>query len=187
MSWKNEYIHHELTVGACGKALKEWTDSTLKTRCKNCWLRNYDCYCNYLLSRKEEYEQFEGNITIYYHFLEIGRSANTIHIVDSLLPSNTTSFVFGDMEEENKFVKKIIQEQMVGKIQTCILYPCTESIPLSQFIQNNSVSAKAINLVVLDGTYMHAPRQVCTSVAPHHRITLLIDEIFKTLIPKCGR
>jgi DTW domain-containing protein YfiP len=169
-------MHHELTLASYHKVLGEWNNSINKDRCAICWLRNRDCYCNYLNNRKNEYPTFNNmNIIIYYYFQEIGRSANTIHTMEVLLPSNTSHIIYGDSIKENQLMKQIITEQINGNIKTCILYPSPESISIASWVNNcnsithnNALSAshsstssnEPINIVILDGTYTHAARQV---------------------------
>jgi DTW domain-containing protein YfiP len=57
---------------------------TSGNRCSKCWLRMRECFCYKLTQFREEiYGNKAQNIRIciYYHFQEIGRSANTAHVV----------------------------------------------------------------------------------------------------------
>jgi hypothetical protein len=42
--------------------------------------------------------QNDVTVTIYYHFQEIGRSPNTMHLMPLLAPSLCKSLIFGDVE-----------------------------------------------------------------------------------------
>jgi DTW domain-containing protein YfiP len=81
------------------------------------------------------------------------------------------SMVFGDTDAELKLLEDIKSEIESDNPSTCILYPCSNSILMSDWIQTRTKSMKisehssptrkndgTIRLVVLDGTYANASR-----------------------------
>jgi hypothetical protein len=124
-------------------------------------------------------------VTIYYHYHEIGRSANTMHILEILCPSLCQNIILGDIDKESKLLQRILdsqdEERLYGKTSTkiAVLYPSTDSVIIPiwlqpQFSINNSsltselnedrkqnlTTTKNIELIVLDGTYGQATRLV---------------------------
>lgn len=185
----NSYsVHHELALKTYCAATSDWEKaSSSENRCGKCWLRAYNCFCSYFNTRQKENEHICGvRVVIYYHFSELGRSANTMHLFPALYPSNCETVIFGDVHGESNLIKMIIDEQLqernggsAVRTRTCILYPTTDSILLPEWVSRHvpsranigSVRQDAhsieecedtiINLVVLDGTYSQAARQVC--------------------------
>mmetsp|Transcript_6540 Transcript_6540/g.10684 ORF Transcript_6540/g.10684 Transcript_6540/m.10684 type:complete len:460 (+) Transcript_6540:64-1443(+) len=186
--------HHEKLMEAYHIHVDKWQrqispvkqgESREHGRCPTCWLRTYDCYCTLnrskLESRRDFYErEFSTNggvmVTIYYHFQEIGRSPNTMHLMPLLAPNLCKTLLFGDVKAESVLLNTIIEESRSGRRFTSILYPTTDSMLLPDFVSaarrspNNTKDGssiddgnqydKPINLVVLDGTYSQARRQL---------------------------
>jgi DTW domain-containing protein YfiP len=118
---------------------------------------------------------------MYYYFLELGRSGNTGHLLELLLPNMTSSLVYGDLAAEQALVDRIVAEYKSGCIETVIMYPSSDAVLLSDFLANSSsssssssfvssstaaspsgdivVSTRTLRLVALDGTYNTARRQ----------------------------
>jgi len=161
--------HHPNTIISMQEKLK-WWDEEVKSgrRCMNCWLRSYDCFCTHLASRGEDYVQaFESDrkivkVIMYYHYQELGRSANTAHVFESIFPKNRMErILFGDTKREAVFINELCQEAETGAMQTCILYPCSSSQLLSEWIDQRPPHAinNPVRIVALDGTYSQAARQ----------------------------
>jgi DTW domain-containing protein YfiP len=182
-------VHHELALKTYFAATADWAKtSTSEHRCGKCWLRAYNCFCDYFEARRKENEHICGvRVVIYYHYSELGRSANTMHLFPALYPSNSETVIFGDVDAESNLIKMIIDEQLGERndrsnvrTRTCILYPTSDSIPLPEWVAKHVPSDAnigterpesqsiedtenvVINLVVLDGTYSQAARQVCS-------------------------
>lgn len=149
-----------------------WHQETKETneRCSKCWLRHYDCYCTSLDARKQYYAEqqrigqgMQHVITcMYYHYQEIGRSANTAHLLEAICPAEQFEVViFGDVEAEQKLVREMYDEAMTGEPVTCVLYPSRDAVLLSDWIAQRPASCRdrPIRLVALDGTYAQASRQ----------------------------
>jgi len=154
-------------------------------RCRRCWLRDYDCYCKTIDDQAVVLRGMPTpnvDILLYYFFSEVGRSGNTGHLLELLLPETTTSLVFGDVSREQELIDRMVQEYRSGSIDTCIFYPSSDAILLSEFIasrngynttkeQQNQLFEKVekmhkqdnldrrVRLVALDGTYHTARRQ----------------------------
>lgn len=80
---------------------------------------------------------------MYYHYQELGRSANTAHIFEAVCPSkNFERVVFGDTEAEKKLVQDIITETINEEPVTCVLYPSKDAIFLSDWIKQRPESCK---------------------------------------------
>lgn len=139
-----------------------------RLRCGQCWLRKYDCRCSYLTERRDFYHKALSaanvRICIYYHFMEIGRSANTAHVFPLICPDYTTTVIHGDKSAEDALIEQIIQETLDGSSRTCLLYPCRDSISLDEWLhqpgesmhlQQTSEKPK-LRLIILDGTYRAA-------------------------------
>jgi hypothetical protein len=194
-------VHHELTLKPAREILEEWRNIVLQEarRCPFCWLRFYNCYCNYLKTKAAQYQIMISQhssplsslpisvpsitVTIYYHYHEIGRSANTMHILEILCPSLCQNLILGDIDQETKLLQRIIQSQDEERLgntsrKIAVLYPSTDSIIIPVWLQPHfptdpSVSSEAreetkrtiattqtIELIVLDGTYGQATRLV---------------------------
>lgn len=174
--------HHEKEIVASALVLSKWDKDILSgLRCGKCWLRYYDCYCNYISQRKVSLDlicnsKLLVHIFIYYHYKEIGRSANTAHLLELLIPhSKITRLIYGyDLEKEKAMIEMIIDESKSFNIKTCILYPTKTSELLSKWITANNIrkfeansscdnnnydNNTTINIIALDGTYGQAETQ----------------------------
>ena len=181
--------HHEKTQVAYQRSMCQWKDKIDRgIRCGACWLRPHDCCClSYFQERREVYRQKgfynddpqatnEGigvKFLVYYHFREIGRSANTAHLMENIIPCER--IIFGDSEKEIALAKEISQEHLSGARRTVILYPCATSLGINQWMNENSLSSSDIQtdrennshkqeqsrnlrLILLDGTYSDADK-----------------------------
>lgn len=123
----------------------------MKSRCERCWLRLYDCHCDSISRIREEIsksadeeQQFDvRNVTnssaeveisltvcMYYHYSEIGRSANTAHFFEAILndsaPKSANSFVscksvvFGDIQAEDNLVDQMRPVECRGRMQSFV-------------------------------------------------------------------
>ena len=164
--------HHEtFKVSFAGKRgwWKQETEVT-KQRCKLCWVRIQDCYCKTLLKKREELETIQSEaksqgeldfkVCMYYHYMEIGRSANTAHVFEALCPSVTEPLIFGDVENENKLIEDIHRESVNNEPVTCLMYPSPDAMLLSDWMASRPNKSLPVRLVALDGTYPMARRQV---------------------------
>mmetsp|Transcript_19658 Transcript_19658/g.26932 ORF Transcript_19658/g.26932 Transcript_19658/m.26932 type:complete len:340 (+) Transcript_19658:280-1299(+) len=137
-------------------------------RCKTCWLRSHDCYCEHVKQFKNlcNWEikkdqliktqntigiSLEIDVCIYYHFMEIGRSANTAHLLEAIcaskkedsFPIHCNSAIFGNSKEEEILLDQMRPiDDLHGKRSTeditvaCVMFPSKESITLSTYIDN---------------------------------------------------
>lgn len=183
-------FHHELTLKPARDALEEWNDvvSQESRRCRFCWLRYYNCFCGYLNAKRNQYHEMISpfscptnespsiTVTIYYHYHEIGRSANTMHILEVLCPDLCKNIILGDINEETQLLQRIIQSQddeRLGKFsrRIAVLYPSPDSVTIPKWLivgnpltTNSELSqpstVESIELIVLDGTYGQAARLV---------------------------
>lgn len=173
-----DQIHHiKLKEAYIGR--KEWWEQeTTSWRCKVCWLRRYQCYCSNVVGPRDHFatlfslsEHYQLNIYMYYHHLELGRSANTAHIFDALCSCVVTPLVYGDEQGEHNLMNQIALEHKNGINNTCILYPRQDSLLIPEWIEENVRSntsgsnkcdeidkRKVIRIIVLDGTYACASR-----------------------------
>ena len=171
-----DIINHHPTTRISYKAKIEWWQNEINgnERCSKCWLRNSSecniCYCSQIDEMAFNIPQSTSitpiNMCIYYHYQEIGRSANTAHIFESLSSSHlnrsqsfSSRLMFGDIEKELELIQKLNNEQDTNTLETCILYPSTDSIPISQWANNRPNKTSPINIITLDGTYPQASRQ----------------------------
>mmetsp|Transcript_14554 Transcript_14554/g.21927 ORF Transcript_14554/g.21927 Transcript_14554/m.21927 type:complete len:414 (+) Transcript_14554:38-1279(+) len=181
--------HHDLTLRAYYRSMYEWERSVegRSSRCRECWLRPQDCFCGPLRTRRDLYRTLQRErkgedvpvtvtVTVYYHYQEVGRSANTLHILPVLCPETCETLVFGDVKGEEALVQRIADEQDQERVRTCVLYPSEDSVSLAEWMETNALSPltqtegerphkrsssdMSINMVVLDGTYSHARRQM---------------------------
>lgn len=157
--------HHAEVVKNMQATVSRWESGG---RCSRCWLRSYDCYCTTLDERAREYEaqivEMNVDVVMYYYFLEVGRSGNTGHVLERLLPERCSSLVFGEEDKEQELVNTMIDEHKRGVIDTVVLYPSSDALLLSEFVEKRRTSASAhlaknVRLVALDGTYSTARRQ----------------------------
>ena len=163
-------LHHEKTRASYSGFLHAWHRKIDEGRCAGCWLRSYDCCCeSYLLGRQKLYESLGAqsvDFLIYYHFRELGRSANTAHVLELLLQCPT--IVYGDHVKELALAAEIRQEVQEGRQRTVVLYPSSEALSLSQWFQSSSGGDCERNkgpcsnprFVLLDGTYSDARKMV---------------------------
>lgn len=188
-------LHHWSTIQAYGSKLERWkahTDeavpgekiqvhSSNHNRCGTCWLRHHQCYCKTANVRRDYYqpkldtEYSNCEIIMYYHYMEIGRSANTAHFFQMLCPSITSTLMFGDVENETKLFDAMKAEAESGEgLRTCILYPGTTAVLMHDWIaeqeeKDRRASAtrsssrfwahnpqRKYRLIALDGTYGQA-------------------------------
>ena len=191
-------IHHETTQIAYKAVMQIWNDKIYNNndeydgsisshhaahhhRCRICWLRKHQCYCHYADAKKLYYsskmkDTFQHcELIIYYHYLEIGRSANTAHLFQMLCPDITSTLIYGDSEAEAKLFNEIYEELLSGNgLSTCILYPCPEAVYIHDWIteqmkpfinttsnnsnnnlntNSNSKCNRKFRIIALDGTY----------------------------------
>ena len=173
--------HHEKT-GISYSAKIEWWKDEIESgrRCCRCWLRKYECFCSKISKMKLDLSKFQEKIStrmcIYYHYQELGRSANTAHLYEAIfnsqngnenlsestIHSSCETLRFGDYDKEMEFLRELNEEQENNCPVTCVLYPSSKSIPLSEWMAARPVSTtqnRSVRLVVLDGTYPQASRQ----------------------------
>ena len=73
---------------------------------------------------------------MYYHYQEIGRSANTAHLMQAVCPhTNFSHLILGDTESEIQLINEIIDENVRNEPMTCVLYPSKDAILLSEWIK----------------------------------------------------
>ena len=157
--------HHPNTQESFIGHMNWWKQETVANRCKKCWLRRFDCYCSTLNEKSNSYRESllpfsqKVRILMYYHYLEIGRSANTAHVFDELCPDISEQLLFGDSDKEIELFQQLRIEYENNESRTCILYPTTTSLSLSDWISQQPLNNKPIRLITLDGTYAQAHRQ----------------------------
>jgi DTW domain-containing protein YfiP len=147
-------LHHWSTLEGYEAKHKKWKDhtdvipgevycenSSFHNRCGQCWLRRRQCYCKTANARRDYYlpklesEYANCEIIMYYHFLEIGRSANTAHVFQMLCPGITRTLMFGDVENETKLFDAMQAEaESEAGLRTCILYPGSTAVLLHDWI-----------------------------------------------------
>lgn len=154
--------HHESTRKSHDSLLERWRVETeeAKVRCKSCWLRSYNCFCPTLATKRKFYEanyNMNHSVVLYYHHQEIGRSANTGHVFANNCSFMCDTIVFGGSREEQQLLQDIEREYLEGNRRTCVLYPSNSATLLSEWSSNSSEGAR---LVMLDGTYPQANRQM---------------------------
>jgi len=183
-AFTNPVLHNDNVLESCEGVMRRWHDSIdaqTGHRCPRCWLRSYECYCQELRGKLQgkgmsEVAIEKADVCIYYHFLEVGRSANTGHLMQQLAPSATSSIVFANAPEEDQLVEEIVREYQQGDVRTCIMYPSTDAVLLSEWMANrtnnssnrssssscssSSTTKRPARLVALDGTYKTAVRQI---------------------------
>ena len=80
---------------------------------------------------------------MYYHYQELGRSANTAHLFEAVCPNgNYERLIFGDTLGEISLVQDMIKESREGKLMTCVLYPSNDAILLSDWIKQRPVECR---------------------------------------------
>ena len=105
--------HHEKELDAYVGCKAAWETSVQNNRCGKCWLTKSFCYCETFREKASKYSD-GGQLTqvlLYYHFKEVGRTANTGHIFEAVAPHWCTSMVLGDLEAERNLIRTIIEEQ----------------------------------------------------------------------------
>lgn len=159
--------HHE-TLHTSYKAKMDWWKNETdveKRRCKVCWLRSHQCYCDVLNQKRSKYEAWEPrpniNVCIYYNPIEIARTANTAHSLEATCPWICSNIVYGDLAKETALLDDIEAEYRENRPQTCIMFPSKDAKLLSEWMGARPAlnSDKPIRLVMLDGTFPGASRQ----------------------------
>ncbi len=100
---------------------------------------------------------------MYYHYLELGRSANTAHVFEALCPDITDPLIFAaENDRELQLISEIKSEFEKNEPSTVILYPTPDAMFLSDWLKQRPESCKdkPVRLVALDGTYPCARRQL---------------------------
>lgn len=183
--------HHSTLIERTKIDLQKWKEACSRSnldqvRCGRCWTRKWQCYCHVLSALREEH--LEKNlklehceVIIYYASKEIGRTANTAHIFEELLPYCTDRLLYGDTVREQRLIGEIVREHRQGRPRTCIMYPAKDAMLLSEWttmarrLQQSAqqpeacpdgtstgnianVNPEKIRLIALDGTYSWARR-----------------------------
>jgi DTW domain-containing protein YfiP len=106
-------VHHEMEQAAYLGSTAAWESSVQVTRCGKCWLRQSFCYCETFREKASKYSEGGriSKVLLYYHFKEIGRTANTGHIFEAMAPHWCTSMTLGDLEAERNLLRTIMEEQ----------------------------------------------------------------------------
>lgn len=170
--------HHPTLINSSKLHLDWWHDLTniKKTRCKQCWLRKFDCFCSTLQQLQDRYvpqlqDATVPKVCMYYHFSEIGRSANTGHVLEAICKPICESLIFSDELAESKLVSELQHQEAHGsdpeEVMTCLLYPASNAKLLSEWIGEveSKLPAQGVKqpgryrVILLDGTYSHASRQ----------------------------
>ena len=121
--------HHEMNRRSCAAKMKWWQGEIERGfRCSICWLRHYECYCPQFTERKQHYAETtclqHVSVVMYYHYQELGRSANTAHVMQAVCPSNHFQVViYGDVTAEQQLVKVLftillVYHDIIGTITT---------------------------------------------------------------------
>ena len=149
-------LHHSSVIVSAKNKLRSWQEkvevgpddeknytehASTHCRCSTCWLKRHQCYCSFGSFRRDYYatkletEYSNCEIIIYYHYQEIGRSANTAHVFQMLCPSITSTLLYGDVEAEGKLFREMKEESESGAgLRTCVLYPGTNAVRLDTWI-----------------------------------------------------
>lgn len=149
--------HHPKTAEAYNVLSKYWKDKTditedavyyshsaTQNRCGKCWLRRHQCYCNIAEDRIQYYKtNFSENISncqiiMYYHYQEIGRSANTAHVFELICPHICSTLLYGDVEHESILFNEMRKEYELGILRTCVLYPSSDAMNIKDWIDKYS-------------------------------------------------
>ena len=195
--------HHPKFMESYKLKLDAWQEAqcrdTVNKRCGKCWLRVYQCYCKTLNERAKAYscpglQVANTEVINYYSFKEVGRSPNTAHIMERILPHNSSSLIYGDMEAEDKLIEEMVEEYVNFRVRTCILYPTTDAKIVSDWrieVEEYNTSGKdkdkdkgegeeevetRYRLIALDGTYPEARRM----------FTYLSAKLEAKGVPKCA-
>ena len=100
--------HHPCVVENYESVVGKWYAT--ERRCCRCWLRDYDCYCRTIDDQAAVLRCMplpNVDVVLYYFFSEVGRSGNTGHLLELLLPETTSSLVFGDVSREQELVDRM--------------------------------------------------------------------------------
>jgi DTW domain-containing protein YfiP len=167
-----ETDHHEMNRRSFAIKTAWWQEQTATGfRCPVCWLRHYECFCEAINARRQHYNAPEYalqhvQVLMYYHYQELGRSANTAHLLEALCPPAAfEKIVYGDTVAEQRLVAEMHAEALRGEQRTVVLYPSADAILLSDWMKthrpppSSSSSPLPVRLVALDGTYAQASRQ----------------------------
>ena len=113
---------------------------------------------------------------MYYHYQELGRSANTAHLFEAICPTkNFEKVIFGDTKAEIQLVNDIIRETLDDEPMTCVLYPSKDAILLSDWIKQRPESCKNKPIRYCYLLYSaHCPYSF-SAVAVYHRDIKLIE------------
>ena len=140
-----------------------WQEQTASGfRCHVCWLRHYECFCATISARRRHYTLQHVQVLMYYHYQELGRSANTAHLLEALCPPSAfQKVVFGDTVAEQRLVMEMYEEALHGEQRTVVLYPSSDAVLLSDWMAKHRPGPgdAPVRLVALDGTYAQASRQ----------------------------
>ena len=160
--------HHETVRHSFSCHMTKWyKELDSGSRCRVCWLRSYQCYCQVLNRRKADYQQYleeaklKYKIMMYYHYIEIGRSPNTAHVFEALCPQVCDKVLFGDSEQEIKLMETMLQDFKSGENSYCILYPTSTAVTIGEWMESRQTTnpGKPVTMIALDGTYSQALRQ----------------------------
>lgn len=159
--------YHPTIFDSYNRLMGVWSSSVnvSKHRCGNCWLKTGQCHCAVLSERRKKISATKrANVILYYHYKEIGRSANTGHILPILAPSWCSTVTFAEQRGDHDLIETIKKEQDEGVANTCILYPDRDAPTLTEWLASRPPgSSERVNIVALDGTYPQAVQQVGSS------------------------
>lgn len=134
-----DFSHHPLTLEQSIINRNRWkeacADTGIQGRCPVCWLRRHDCYCSTLDTRRDTYASGirRCELILYYSYRELGRSPNTAHVLETLLPYCTRTIVLGEVNKEREMIQEIIEEYQANKRRTAILWPNKHAMLLSEW------------------------------------------------------
>jgi DTW domain-containing protein YfiP len=152
--------HHELNRISYNAKVAWWQEEQATgKRCALCWLRPHECFCSTLRTIQADMTDYVTRnsleerirVCLYYHYQELGRSANTAHLLEAICPTLCERLIFGDAMAELRFIKEMINEHQSNKIRTCILYPHATAVGLDEWVASTYCSDQPLRLVVLDG------------------------------------
>jgi DTW domain-containing protein YfiP len=195
--------HHKAVPEILEKLLQKWdrlllggADVSDHGRCSRCWTKKQLCYCSHFDEQSLKYAPTSRNdssdsndnpmsiknceVIMYYAPQEIGRTPNTAHVIENILPYCHNRILMGDEMSEQRLIAEMVDEYRSGNVRTCILYPNKESMLLSEWSQVNGLNTdttttttgnetgtgtgtgkdvkKKIRMIALDGTYSVANR-----------------------------
>lgn len=159
--------HHPSTRESFQRHTQKFQEQCRDFRCPRCWLRHFDCYCNEIAQRIQQYTSDiiasgiyqRVNVVMYYHYLERGRSANTAHLFEMFYKDYTEQLVFGDCEKEAALMERMKEDYDQGHASYCVLYPTSGAVSLNEWMKSKEQLNKPVTLIALDGTYSQALRQ----------------------------